>query len=464
MKDKNKHILTILLTIFSVTSLFGQDTIWVKEENKKYMYQGDREWLFKDNLPDGHYCSYFFKKKGDICVEVTFKNRKKEGIENRYFSKSKKKYAIVNWKNGMKNGLETHYNGNGTISHFLTFKDNILDGAFEINWSEGQPNYKGFYKNGYRDSIWTYYETGRSSDTSDYWLLKQIQYKNGRPYLISAWDKQGLQTVTNGNGTFDGANYQNGLKNGEQKNVDIKIDRGNEQIYLYVASEQIYKDGLLIRETEYFDDETVASISEWNYPSPVKIDTTKRNIDTYIYDIFYNAISYKYIPVRNGHWLACYPNRTKIFEGNYINGKRIGIWQWNYENGKQRIVADFSKNIWQHYDTIENIVSNLNNEFLTSLTDGCWFLNQKLDARSVTFTKRNTKMITPRFVFHYDGQLEINSFLECGKDIDKSLNSYNLLADTLEIIVPEEKTRKTNIYKFKIISVTDEKIKMQRIK
>lgn len=36
----------------------GQDTIWVKKGNKKYMAQVDREWLFKDNLPDGHYCSY----------------------------------------------------------------------------------------------------------------------------------------------------------------------------------------------------------------------------------------------------------------------------------------------------------------------------------------------------------------------------------------------------------------------
>lgn len=440
----------------------GQDTIWVKEENKKYMVQGHGEWLFKDNLPDGHYCSYDYGDKKFPSVEVSFVNEKKEGIENRYYSYSKEKYAVVNWHNGKKNGIETHYNGNRTIRHILTFKNNTLDGYFVINWSEGERNYKGFYKNGYRDSIWTYYETGNKfRDTSDYWISKQYHYRNGKRYLISAWNKNGLQTLTNGIGTFTDSSYYktvttyfNGMKNGKQSTTKPDGTTGNERIY---------KDDLLINEIEYYDSNQVANISEWSYPLPAKIDTAEEWIDTYITDIFYNAISYEFSPVRNGHWLAYYHNRKIIYVGNYNDGKRIGTWNWNYLNGKQRIAVDYSKNTWQHFDTTGKSISNFTGEYLTDLTNGSWFLNQKLEDKTITLSKRNKQTVTPRFVFHFDGQLEINSFLECGKDIGESLNSYTLLADTLVISIPNEKTKTTKTYKYQIISAADGQITMKLI-
>lgn len=459
-----KLFLTILLLNFTIVNLFGQDTIWVKEGNKKYMFQGEGIWKFKESLPDGHYCSYN-KSKENILIEVDFKDRKKTGIENRYFIYSKNKYATISWINGKKNGVEKHYNGNGTIEHILTFKENVIDGLCEVNWSDGEKQYKGFYKNGFRDSIWTYYDNDNNkiSDSTNYWISKQYKYKKGKEILLSAWNKKDQQIITNGNGTFTNVNYDNysitetyfnGLKNGL---CYVKKPDGT------FCNKKLYKDDLLIQETLYYEDGEIASVSEWNYPTPAKINIKKEWVDTYITDIFYNSINYNYTPTRNGNWVAYYPNKNKIYEGEYLNGNKIGVWNWNYPNGNKQIIADFTKNFWQHFDIDGNIISNLPNEFLSSLTNDSWFLNQKLDGTNVVLTKSHKQALTPRFVFHYDGQLEINSFLECGKDIDKSLNSYCLLADTLVIRVEKEEVNKTQTYKFKITSVKDDKITMQRI-
>ncbi|MDN3659494.1 hypothetical protein QWZ08_27865 [Ferruginibacter paludis] len=455
-------ILLFSLTL-SLTQAFGQKPVWIKEGNPKYMYKAQGEWLFKDSLPDGHYCSYDDNKKF-ISVEVTFLHGKKEGIENRYFSYSPEKYAIINWHNGKKNGAETNFNGNGTVSYILNFKEDLLNGYCEVNWSEGEKKYNGYYKMGYRDSVWTYYDnSNKSNDTSDYWIARQYKYVNGKEYLLSAWNKNGRQVLFNGTGSLESTdydsftnvnNYKNGLKNG--KWIETNPDGTH-------YNEKTYKDNLLVKEIEYYDSNKVASISEWEYNSPEKVDTIKSWVDTYITDIFYNEIIFKNSPVQNGHWVSYYENGMKIYEGDYNHGKRIGTWTWNYKNGKQRIIADYANNTWQHFDTAGSVQSNFSTEYLTLLTDEFWFLNQRLDTSTIILTKRNTKTVTPRFIFHFDGQLEINSFLECGKDIAQSQNLYSLIADTLVIVPLKETKNQSKPLAFKIISATDEKIIMKRV-
>ncbi|WP_460562338.1 toxin-antitoxin system YwqK family antitoxin [Ferruginibacter profundus] len=460
--QKSTLILLFSLTLI-LTQAFGQKPFWIKEGNSRYMYKVQGEWLFKDSLPDGHYCSYDATKKF-ISVEVSFRHGKKDGIENRYYIHDKDKYATIEWKNGLKNGTEKYFNTNGTIQYKLTFKNGILNGYCEVNWSEGEKNYNGYYKMGYRDSIWTYYDnSNKSNDTSDYWVARQYKYVNGKKYLLSAWNKKGTQVLFNGTGSLESTdydsftnvnNYKNGLRNGNwiETNPDGTL-----------YNEKTYKDNLLVKEIEYYDSNKVASISEWEYTDPEKIDTIKSWIDTYITNIFYSEIVFKNTPVQNGHWLSYYENGMKIYEGDYHHGKRVGTWIWYYRNGRQRIIADYARNTWQHFDTAGSLKSNYANEYLTLLTDEFWFLNQRLDASTIILTKRNTKTVTPRFVFHFDGQLEINSFLECGKDIEQSQNLYSLIADTLIIVPLKETKNQSNPLVFRIISVTDDKILMEKI-
>ena len=62
-----------------------------------------------------------------------------------------------------------------------------------------------------------------NSDTTDSTISEQYRYKNGKLFLISAWDKQGKQNVINGNGILIDNHYSlkittylNGMKDGRQ--------------------------------------------------------------------------------------------------------------------------------------------------------------------------------------------------------------------------------------------------------
>ena len=451
-KTTLRQTISILTLLLFSTLVFGQKTIRVQEGDKTKMIFEKGEWFFKDKLYDGHYVSYRGKDTSVIAKEVFIKNGKKNGMESRYYFESKQKYAEINWEDGRKNGVEVHYNGNGTIDHLLTFEKGELNGLCIVNWTSGAKRYKGFYENGFRYSVWTYYDQEENRmDSANYRLSEEYKYQNGKPLLLSAWNKSGRQIVANGNGN----GFSNGLKNDRQ--VDEKEDGALE-------NEKYYQDGLLIKEIIYYDSNKVASISEWSYPFPPKIDTNRAWIDTWITDIFYNEVTYTYKAVKNGHWIAHYPNGVKIYDGDYRDGKRIGVWTWNYKNGNARLIADYSKNTWQHSDTTGEIISGMSNEYLTLLSDDYWFLNQRLDTNTVILSRRNKQTVTPRLIFHFDGQLEINSYLECGKDIGESINSYSLLADNLSIKLTDEENKTLVTYNYKIVSANTDKIILKRQK
>lgn len=359
--------------------------------------------------------------------------------------------------------LKIEYNGNGTISHSLTFKNNTLNGYCVVNWSEGESRYDGFYKNDYRDSIWRYYDGNNEIiDKPKYRLARECKYEKGIEILISAWDKHGVQTVKNGNGFiveegdyYKVTEYSNGLENGKE---ETKRKDGT------LIKEKYYKDGLVVKELNYFDSNKVSAISEWVYPFPPKIDTNRAWIDTWITNIFYNSIEFEYLAFKNGYWVAHYDNGVKIFEGNYLDGKRIGIWEWKYKNGNTRIIGDYNKGTFEHSDSTGKVISKLKREYLSLLNDDNWFLNQKLDTSTVKLSKENSQTVTPRFIFYYDGKLEINSFLECGKDIEWSTNFYELVGDKLTIILPTNKNNAVITYRFKIVSANDNEIRLERLK
>lgn len=439
--------------------MFGQAIIKVKEGDKSKMVFEKGEWYFRETMPDGHYITYSDNDTTFITKDVFIKNGKKDGLESRYAFRSKQKYAEINWLNGIKNGEEIHYNGNRTISSLLTYNNGELNGLCIVNWSEGAKRYKGYYKNGFRDSIWTYYDHEKSRiDSANYWLSKEFKYQNGKEVLISAWDKEGNQIISNGNGVIKDSDYYttstefiNGLKNGKQETLKNCGTLDNEKYY---------KDGLLIKEILYYDNNKVASISEWSYPYPPQIVTSKAWTD----DIFYNKVEYEYQAVRNGHWIAYYQNGVKIYEGDYVDGKRTGVWIWNYKNGNNRINANYNKNSFKHFDTKGEPFSKMSNEYLTILNDGYWFLNQRLDTTTVVLSRKNNQTVMQRLVFHFDGQLKINSYLVCGQDIGESLNTYFLLADNLTIQLTDGVNKKLMNYKYKIVSANDNEIRLKRLK
>ncbi len=436
----------------------GQNIIKVIEGDTSKMIFEKGEWFFKENLPDGHYISYRNIASLFAAKEIFIKEGKKNGMESRYFILSDKKYAEINWENGEKNGLEVQYNVNGTIGYLLTFKNDILDGNCIVNWSEGEKRYKGFYKNGFRDSIWTYYDHVKNrSDTSNYWLSEEYKYQNGRPILISAWNKNGAQIVINGKGMLididyytTATEYNNGLKNGKQV---TKTQDG------FIYNERYYLDGQLIKETIYYDSIKVASISEWSYPFPPKIDTNRVWIDdSWLTGIFYNKIDYSYTSVRTGNWVSYYSDGTKIYEGVYLNGNKTGVWRWNFPNGKEKVIANFSKNKWEHFDTTGNLISSLKDEYLTILTNDTWYLNQPLDTSVVTLTAERSANGRLQLNFQPSGLVDFDCW-EC----ERTTNKFSLSVDTISLYIYNEEINYQRTLKYQITSANEYKIIMKRI-
>ncbi len=436
--------------------ILGQKTIVVKEgdTSKMVYYPDNKVWNFKYNLPDGHYISYKNNDTNNMYLEISFKNGKKNGVE-RYcrIHVGENKYSEINWKDGKMNGIFQNFElieNKRIVSELRTYRNNVYDGLYFFQDNNNIES--GYYKNGLRDSIWTYYDhfNEYSIDSSNSQISRVYKYIDKSVSLISAWNKNGEQTVINGNGIIVDSGvgtyktkYLNGQKNGE---AIAKYYNGD------TAHILIYKNNFLIKETYYSElnyDGTqyssyISSTSEWKYDSTMKIAFGNDPIDG-----FYGVAN------KNGNWVEYFPNGVKKYEGNYNNGERIGLWRWYYQSGILRITADYSKNIWHHYDSTGTFVSNLKEEFLTILTARIWWIKRTKPIGDSKLTLLSSSGEEPYF-FEYDGSI-INPFS------DKIVIGYcSLIGDNLSLsILGKRYVSDDKYYQYKIVSDSDSKIKLK---
>ena len=469
------HLRPIVLTFFCFVCLLpakAQRIIWVEEGDKGFMHKVNGEWQFNDSLPDGHYIAYAYGK-GIPSIDLVYRNSKKEGMESRYYAGGKDKYETITWKNGLKNGTRTGINTNGTIGHIMNFNDGVLDGYMEVNWREGEKNYNGFYKMGFRDSVWNYYSSNDQTGSKEkFRKYRQYKFVNGKRYLVSAWNNRGKQTVKNGTGFTEMNNeddalgvehFENGLRNGIQK---TKINLDHYCLFDCKESpvERVFRNDLLVRETAYYGGSDIAYQSTWIYDGEGKADTMNFPNEIEIDNTYFKHISFKNTPIRDGHWIARFENGVKKYEGDYDHGKRTGVWIWNYQNGMTRIIGNYATNTWQHFDSTGQLKSDLKNEFLTLLNDHGWISNGPLDSSIVILERHHIKVASFFLGFQHDGQLQIiETPAGCEASLDKNPHTYLLLGDKL-FISPSKKKQPISVgpFSFRIISATDDQIVLKR--
>lgn len=461
----------ILALLFSFQLLYSQDTTWVKVADSTMMYKERGEWHFNDGLADGIYCSYYQEtNKKVVSIIATFKNGVKNGIETRHFFGGAP-YGIIPWANGKKHGEEKHFNPNNTLGYSVVYSNGLLNGPFAINWGMGQKHYDGFYKNGFADSIWTYYENPSTifSDAKDYTISEQYRYISGVEYLWNSWNKDGVQEVVNGNGTVISkdvlktviAIYKDGLKDGDRIELREKNVRYGDGYTPPDKKVSTYKHDLLVKEVLQYGD-TAKEIIEYSYPFPPDIDTADAWIDQNITDIFYKEIQVKNKPQLHGFNTLVYKNGVVAYEGNYADGKRIGKWVWHYKNGNQQMAVDYDTGTYTHYDSTGKQVSKIATEYLTALTGTTWYANNGIGDKNFTLSNNNKLTITPAFTFAYNGTLTSNSYLECGKNITSNSGNYYLVGDKL-VLSFIGLDSKVYTFKYRITSASDTEIKMVRL-
>jgi antitoxin component YwqK of YwqJK toxin-antitoxin module len=456
------RLIVIILFTLLVGTVCAQDTIFVplSDSTKLYLHGGD--WTFYEGIPDGHYIGYRESKGIKYpSVEVFIENGKKNGLESRYYSYDFRKFAEINWKDGRKNGIEKHFNVNRTTNYILTFRKDTLNGYAEANWSEGAKRWNGYFKNGFRDGIWNFYDHHNDrSDSTNYWLSERYEYTNGIGKLATAWDRNGNESVKNGNGKIEDKDswtftteYSKGLRNGLKTAIDSK---GN----LYY--EEIYENDLLIEERKYFNNGKVNTIKKYCYEKQIDLDTNERFVDTYITKTDYWRIEDRRKPIFDGKWTEYFENGSMAFKGSYNKGEQIGVWTYYYTNGNKRLVANHSNNTFEYYDSTGNVVSNFNGDLLNILSNGYWFLDDMWGKSKLTMLSQNKNSNNIALRFHLTGRIELKTLLLCGLDIDDAGDSYILNGNKLTIFWSNQ-NNEISQYDYEVIAADKLQIELKLI-
>ena len=332
-----KKLLFILL-IFSVTSLFAQDSI-VENGFYRFYYPSGKissEGFLKERKPDGYWKTFY--ENGTLKSEGNRKNYELDSIW-KFYSDSGRILLAINYSEGKKNGFRTTYLKNEVIEEY--FKNDIKDSITRNFYADGSLKYKVYFKNGREEGQGTEY-------SPDGTIISLIDYKRG--YVISTeyinqtrnGYKHGVwKTFYENENIKTEENYYYGKKDGYFKEFDIN---GN------LISIQKYKNDYLIEDapelasyevkTDYYKNGRVRIVQSYkdNIPYGIRKEYSPEGeiVKSYIFRngiiIGEGIVDEK--GLKQGSWKEFYESGEKEGEGEYVNGKKTGSWKFYFRNGR----------------------------------------------------------------------------------------------------------------------------------
>jgi antitoxin component YwqK of YwqJK toxin-antitoxin module len=262
-----------------------------------------------------------------------------------------------------KHGVWKYYDKNGNLEEIQNYYRNKLHGAVWQFYGKDRPKSEGYFKMGLQDSVFrTWHENGNllidafyKSDlpfgTWNYFyatgdtMMVEI-YRDSLPLLMSFYEKNGDQSVKNGNGTM-----QTTYSNGKPKDI-------------YTFANGV-KDGPF---TEYH----VAGHAEVTgfYKNGLKSGTWTHR--------FYTGQLHKIVTydrgVLNGTYINYYDNEQVRVSGKYLNGLKDSTWTWFTNTGVVDMTGDFIEDT-QHGDWVFNYPNgqcNYKGRFNMGKRTGTW--------------------------------------------------------------------------------------------
>jgi len=169
-----------------------------------------------------------------------------------------------------------------------------MHGFYIENYPEGNPKTTGYYKNGAKDSIWSYY-IGINK------MSKQEIFKGETTLILNFWDKDGNQTVKDSNGVLT-SYYKNGQIE-ETGPIKSGLPHGFWKRY--------YNNGQLL--------------SSGNYQNGIE---TGKWVSQYRNGSIKSVINYE-----SGMNERYYQNGQKEMEGILTDEKKEGVWKYWYFDG-----------------------------------------------------------------------------------------------------------------------------------
>jgi uncharacterized protein len=343
-----KKGLTIIFLLFSITYLFAQDSI-VKNGYNKFFYSSGKissEGLMKDGKPNGYWKTYY--ENGFLKSEGNRKNFELDSAW-KFYSDSGTITLIINYQNGKKNGFRTTYLKNERIEEY--FKNDIKDSTTCHFYKNGALKSKVKFKNGR--------EEGQGIEYSpDGNIITLIDYKKG--YIINTENinrkreglKHGLwKTFYNNEKIKTEENYYYGKKDGYFKEFDkdgnlISIQKYENDILVedapelasYVVKTDYYKNGKVSIVQSYKDDIPHGIRQEYSPDGQITKSYIFRNgIITGL-----GIVDEK--GMRQRAWTEFYETGEKEANGEYLNGKKTGLWKYYFRNGKTEQTGAYNTN------------------------------------------------------------------------------------------------------------------------
>jgi antitoxin component YwqK of YwqJK toxin-antitoxin module len=370
----------------------------------------------------------------NIAGELNFKNGELDGLQKYYDEKGRlteQKFFV----NGKLTGNRTSYYENGGINVSETYKDDVLDGISTSYYPNGGKNCEINFTNGERNgTLVCLYEAGTKKSEIDFSkgkLSGKYNAYNELGILTGSYncvdDKvEGnyLEYYDDGKLLKSEAVYKNGEVQGAFKNY--YVNKGLEK-------ENIYTAGKITKSTEYH--ENGEKISESFY-------TDKGDLDSYSY---FNSDGVKYFEekYKSGElksWLqytADSPKPTetslskKNFElknlngtlkikGAFDKGKKIGEWDYFYNNGLERLKEAYNTQgkvtgIVKNY-ALNGNVANITN-YTNDTISGVYEIYSK-NRLSQIFNYEKGEQSGPFKTFYSNGALSTEGIIKNGDVTD----------------------------------------------
>ncbi|WP_124398366.1 toxin-antitoxin system YwqK family antitoxin [Thermaurantimonas aggregans] len=201
--------------------------------------------------------------------------------------------------NGRKFGLWKFYYTDGKLYSRGEFYNDLKEGIWEYYYPDGSIQEKGEYKRDLLNGKWLSYCTNGN-------ILKEISYINGKEEgLLREYDCDG--------NLIKEANYEDGLLNGPWfLSLNNFTEKGQ---YL-----NDLKSGKWLT---FYDDVTLKS------------------------EVYYEN------GLLNGSYTIYYPDGKKMITGNYLFGKRDGIWSFYDQNGNKYLTIEYKNDVEKKYNGVK---------------------------------------------------------------------------------------------------------------
>lgn len=345
---------TMSLTYEDGTSMSEGAFVGGKEDGPwKYWYPNGKlqgEVNFSEGIAHGKWTLYY--ESGKKMSEGEFLKGTKHGLWTTYHTEGQVA-NVGEYLYDREAGEWKIYHENGQLQSIGSYEAGYPYGEWKVFHDNGQLESEGQMNNGEQTGIWKTYQANGNP-------LSEIRYAEGQETVINSWNLSGVQTVTDGSGTFE-EYYETGelMSKGQIRNGKRT---GNSTSY--------YPDGTKSQEGEYIDGK-YRFISTWETNGDPQVVNGNGRFESYL-DMGLimiedgNVVNGK----RDGTWYDYYPTSGNIFirtdyksgeiegkrstfhetgqtwfEGMMSKGKETGEWKWYFDTGELESTAFFENGV-----------------------------------------------------------------------------------------------------------------------